>query len=117
VPALLSIHSFTPVMGGKQRPWHIGILWDNDPRIPLPLLEALRADRDLMVGDNQPYSARDPSGYTVENHAVAAGLPHVAVELRQDLITDMAGAARWAEILATALQPILARPELYRCLG
>ncbi len=86
VPAFVSIHSFTPVMDGKARPWHVGILWDSDARIPLPLLAALRSDPSLVVGDNEPYSAREPQGYTVRNHAVARGLPHVAIELRQDLI-------------------------------
>ena len=114
VPAVLSIHSFTPTMAGRARPWHVGILWDADPRIPMPLLRSLRGDADLVVGDNQPYSAREPAGYTVRHHAVARGLPHVAIELRQDLIADEAGAARWADRLAAALAPILARREIYQ---
>lgn len=114
VPAVLSIHSFTPSMGGTARPWHVGILWDDDPRIPVPLLEGLRADPALVVGDNEPYSAREPAGYTVRHHAVARGLPHVAIELRQNLVADEAGAARWAERLGLALAPILACPEIYR---
>ena len=76
-----------------------------------------RADPALVVGDNEPYSAREPQGYTVRHHAVSHGLPHVAIELRQDLIEDDAGAARWAEILAAALAPILARADLYRTGG
>jgi len=114
VPAVLSIHSFTPVFAGAARPWHVGVLWDRDPRLPVPLLAALRADPALVVGDNEPYSARMPAGYTVRHHAVARGLPHVAIELRQDLVGDDAGAARWAAILAAALAPSLARAELYR---
>jgi predicted N-formylglutamate amidohydrolase len=117
VPAFVSIHSFTPVMDGKARPWHAGILWDSDARIPLPLLAALRSDPSLVVGDNEPYSAREPPGYTVRHHAEARGLPHVAIELRQDLIGDDQGAARWAEILCAALAPILARADLYRAGG
>ena len=81
---------------------------------PCRCCESLRADPALVVGDNEPYSAREPAGYTVRHHAVARGLPHVAIELRQDLIADAAGAARWAERLAAALAPILARRELYR---
>jgi predicted N-formylglutamate amidohydrolase len=114
VPALLSIHSFTPVMNGLARPWQVGILWDKDPRLPVPLLAALRADPSLVVGDNEPYSAREPAGYTVRHHAVARGLPHMAIELRQDLVAAPEGAAFWAERLAAALLPILARRELYR---
>jgi predicted N-formylglutamate amidohydrolase len=114
VPALLSIHSFTPEMNGVARPWHIGILWDEDPRLPLPLLEALSAQPDLVVGDNQPYSAREPAGYTVRHHAERLGLPHVAIELRQDLIADAAGAARWAGRLHKVLAPLLGQRGLYQ---
>lgn len=114
VPALLSIHSFTPVMNGTARPWHVGILWHDDDRIPAPLIEALRAEPGLCVGDNQPYSTREPVCYTIRHHAERRGLPHVAIELRQDLVATAAGAAAWAARLAGVLAPILARPEIYR---
>ena len=80
----------------------------------MPLLEALRAEPALVVGDNQPYSAREPAGYTVRHHAERRGLAHVAVELRQDLVAEEAGAAEWAGRLAAALRPILARLEVHR---
>jgi predicted N-formylglutamate amidohydrolase len=79
----------------------------------VPLLGELRADPALVVGDNEPYSAREPVGYTVHHHAVARGLPHVAIELRQDLIADDKGALRWAEILANSLRPILRQRDIY----
>lgn len=113
VPALISVHSFTPVMQGFARPWHVGILWDDDPRIAASLLAALGAEAEIVVGDNLPYSAREPRGYTVSHHAHARGLPHVAIELRQDLIADPAGARAWAERLTRVLKPILAKPDLY----
>jgi predicted N-formylglutamate amidohydrolase len=108
-PTFLSIHSFTPVMDGAERPWHVGVLWDRDPRIAVPLLERLRARSELHVGDNLPYSGRHPSDYTVSRHAVSAGLRHVCIEVRQDLIDVPAGVARWAAILVECLQPILAK--------
>ena len=114
VPALLSIHSFTPVMNGVARPWQVGILWNRDERLPVPLLAALKADPALVVGDNEPYSAREPPGFTVHHHAESRGLPHVAIELRQDLVAEPPGAAAWAARLAAALAPILARCEIYR---
>jgi len=113
-PAVISMHSFTPRMKGFARPWHIGVLWDGEGRIAKPLLAALRAELDpAAVGDNEPYSAREPVGYTQRHHAFERGLPHVAIELRQDLIADGAGAAEWAERLARLLKPILATPGLY----
>jgi predicted N-formylglutamate amidohydrolase len=113
-PAILSIHSFTPVMNGVARPWHVGVLWERDPRIAVPLIAQLAGDPQRVVGDNEPYSAHDPAGYTMRRHALPAGLAHGLVEIRQDLIDTPAGAAAWAEILATALAPILEREDLYR---
>jgi len=113
-PAVLSIHSFTPVMNGFGRPWHIGILWDKDPRMPVPVLAALRREPGFVVGDNEPYSAREPAGYTVRTHAEKRGLPHLNVEIRQDLIATDAGASEWADRLARVLTPILEDPSLYQ---
>jgi predicted N-formylglutamate amidohydrolase len=110
VPCVVSIHSFTPQLnGGDKRPWHAGVLWDKDPRLALPLLNTLRPQRDIEVGDNEPYSARAPKGYTMEQHAVKHGLPHAVVEIRQDLIGDEKGQKSWAERLSRALKPLVAK--------
>jgi predicted N-formylglutamate amidohydrolase len=113
-PLVFSVHSFTPVMNGRARPWHVGVLWDKDPRVAVPLIAALAAaDPRRVVGDNEPYSAREPAGYTIRTHAEAAGLPHAAVEIRQDLIGTPDGTAAWGDALAEALAPILARTEIF----
>ena len=113
-PAIIAMHSFTPVLDGVERPWHVGMLWDRDPRIAKPLLAALGADPALCVGDNQPYSGRLPIPYSIPVHAVARGLPHVTVEIRQDLIDTHHGAEAWANRLAAALNGVLADPALHR---
>jgi predicted N-formylglutamate amidohydrolase len=97
-PAVIAIHSFTPVLDGVSRPWEFGILWDADPGIADILMRKL-ADSGFVVGDNEPYSGRAPQDFTVDNHAEAAGLPHAGIEVRQDLIADDAGVARIAGIL------------------
>jgi predicted N-formylglutamate amidohydrolase len=116
VPAFISIHSFTPrLTDGEHRPWHIGLMWDKDPRIPVPLLAALRAHtHGINVGDNQPYSGKHAADYTIDHHAEAAGLPHVSIETRQDLVDTEQGAEYWATILHHSLRDILADPGLYR---
>ncbi len=115
VPAFIAIHSFTPEMAGFSRPWQVGILWDKDPRIPLPLMQNLRAlPGNYNIGDNEPYSGKHPADYTIDHHAEAAGIPHVSIEIRQDLVDTEEGAERWAAILHEALDGILADPELYR---
>jgi predicted N-formylglutamate amidohydrolase len=112
-PALISMHSFTPVFRTAARPWHIGILWDTDPRMPAPLIESLGAIPDVVVGDNEPYSGRDPHDFTIDHHGEAEGLPHVSIEIRQDLIETEAGVQHWGSLLAGVLAPILDDPELY----
>jgi predicted N-formylglutamate amidohydrolase len=107
LPAFVSVHSFTPVFSRQKRPWHVGVLWDRDARIAIPLLERLRAVEGLMVGDNLPYSGRHPADYTVARHAESAGLPHVCLEVRQDQLETEAGVERWARIIAETLGPIL----------
>jgi predicted N-formylglutamate amidohydrolase len=110
VPAVISIHSFTPSIQGVPRPWQVGVLWDADQRISAPLLRALRENEKLIVGDNQPYSLRGPTDFTLPYHAVPRGLAHVLVEVRQDEITTTAGVSRFAEILDRALSPLWASP-------
>jgi predicted N-formylglutamate amidohydrolase len=112
VPALVSIHSFTPVWRGGIRAWHAGILWDQDPRLARPLIEALRSDEGLVVGDNEPYSgalAHD----TMFRHGTARGLAHALVEIRQDLIAEDAGVFVWADRLAAVLASLNARGEVH----
>jgi predicted N-formylglutamate amidohydrolase len=113
VPALIAIHSFTPHFAGRSRPWHVGVLWDQDGRIALPLLDRLRSEPGLVVGDNEPYSGRHSADYSIERHAESAGLAHVCIEIRQDELTNAAGIARWSEILYRALHDILADETLY----
>ncbi len=115
VPAMVSVHSFTPCIGNgaPARPWHVGVLSNRDTRMAVPVLAALRAFPDLVVGDNEPYSAREIN-FTLDTHAGAAGLPHVSFEIRQDLVADAAGCERWADLLAQVLRPVLANRALRR---
>jgi len=113
-PGIISMHSFTPVFKGDERPWHIGVLWNKDPRIPKPFIANLERDPDIAVGENKPYSGQDEYGYTIHNHAEANGFPHVLIEVRQDLIDTQHGAAAWSERVARALGPaLLDDPSIY----
>ncbi len=113
-PVLLSLHSFTPAMQGKIRPWHIGILWNRDSRLPVPLLARLGREAGLVIGDNEPYSGRDDHGYSIRRHAESAGLAHALIEIRQDLIAEAKERATWAALLERVLADVLGNPELYR---
>jgi predicted N-formylglutamate amidohydrolase len=96
---LVSLHSFTPVYAGIQRPWHIGTLYQRDTRLPPRLLRHLRAEADLVVGDNEPYAVSDDTDYTIPVHGERRGLINTGIEIRQDLIADQSGEHEWAERL------------------
>ncbi|MEO0385675.1 MAG: N-formylglutamate amidohydrolase [Pseudomonadota bacterium] len=110
-PVLFSVHSFTSIWRGHPRPWHAGVLWDKDPRLAVPLIEALQAEGDLIVGDNEPYRGELP-GDTMHRHGTCKGLPHALLEVRQDLIHDDAGVDAWAQRLTAMLATLVEQPSL-----
>lgn len=98
---LLSLHSFTPIMDDIPRPWDVGILhWRGRTDFAHALLAALKAEA-VTVGDNSPY-AMDATDYTVPFHAFPRNLRYAEIEIRQDLITNVAAQASWAELMARA---------------
>ena len=103
---VVAMHSFTPVFKRVARSIEVGILYNpnaRDTRLPRIMLDLLRAEGDLTVGDNQPYAITGSSDYTVPVHGEERGLPHVEIEIRQDLIADAAGQGAWAARLARLL--------------
>jgi predicted N-formylglutamate amidohydrolase len=112
-PLLFSVHTFTPSLGGEDRFWDAGVLWNRDPRLAVPLLTLLRRHPGLVIGDNEPYSGLKLS-YTLDLHAGTAGLPNCAIEVRQDHCENEADLARWITILGDALAAILAMPHMHR---
>ena len=113
IPAIVSMHSFTPAWKGQARPWHVGILWDADPRLSRDLIEALADDGGPPVGDNEPYDGA-LRGDTLFRHGTARGLAHTLVEVRQDLVATRELAERWADRLWSRLDPLLADPHLHK---
>ena len=108
-PVLVSIHSFTPRFKGRpMRPWHVGLLWDRDDRLLIPMLALLRAQPDLVVGDNEPYTGQ-LIGDCMWTHGTSRGLPHVLIEVRNDLIAEAPDQAAWADRLAPVIRQSVAR--------
>lgn len=104
-PVMFSIHSFTPVLNGVSRPWEIGVLWDAD-RPTAKVVIAGFEQAGYYVGDNEPYSGKAPMDFTIDHHAEGAGLRHVGIEIRQDLIDDEEGVERIATILHQIVQRV-----------
>jgi predicted N-formylglutamate amidohydrolase len=97
------MHSFTPVFRGEVRPMHAGVLYNRDRRLASILLELLRREGDLVIGDNAPYAVSDETDYTIPVHGERRALAHVEIEVRQDLIATAEGQADWAGRLTRLL--------------
>ncbi len=111
-PVVISVHSFTPAWKGVSRPWEIGILWDTDPRLAVPLMEALR-EAGFIVGDNEPYNGA-LRGDTLDEEVTRRGIAGLLIEVRQDLIADEATAMVMGDRLADVLAPVIAEPVLHQ---
>ena len=110
---LYSVHTFTPSMKGEDRPWHIGVLWNRDPRIAKPLIINLRKHPDnLIIGDNFPYSGSQ-FAYSLDVHAGATGLSHCAVEIRQDLANTEERVSYWVNLLSDTMSKIIKRSNIH----
>ena len=105
-PALVTVHSFTPVWYGRPRAVELGLLHDSDDR----LARCMRAATEptLRTEFNAPYTADDGVTHTLVRHALPRGLENVMIEVRNDLLSDKAGIARMADILAKTLTDALA---------
>lgn len=104
---LISLHSFTPQLSTRPeeaRPWEVGILYNQDDRaarIAIPLLEQV----GVRVGDQQPYSGKLLNA-TMNRHGEGTGTAYLGIEMRQDLIGDPAGVAKWCDVLAPVIGAI-----------
>jgi predicted N-formylglutamate amidohydrolase len=107
-PALISVHSFTPNFHGQQRPWQVGVLWDQDFGLSAAMLAQLTTATDWVVGDNEPYDIRGGVSFAISFHAVPLALPNIVLEVRSDQIDTPAKADSVARILVPAIEQALA---------
>ena len=97
---LIAVHSFTPVFEGMRRPWHIGLLFNRDPRLARILASLIGEDQSVDVSTNEPYAISDSTDFTIPEHGEKRGIPHVEIEIRQDLSESADGQSAWANRLA-----------------
>jgi len=112
-PLIISMHSFTHQMKGRKRPWHVGVLWDQDPRCKDALFDALNQKPEWVIGDNQPYDGA-LRGDTMYHHCSVDGLAHGLIEIRQDLIDTREKAENWADQCAPMLEAIANMPDMHK---
>jgi predicted N-formylglutamate amidohydrolase len=108
--AVVSIHSFTPRYNGVARPWHVGVISQDDRSLAEAMLASLRSETGLVVGDNEPYGPQDGVFHSVGRHGQARGLPCAMIEVRNDLLADATAQRQWAERLQRALLSALQPP-------
>ncbi len=108
-PALITIHSFTPIYHGRPRGVEIGILHDADSRLADAMLESAPAHTTHDVRRNAPYGPADGVTHTLREHALSAGLPNVMIEIRNDLIAAEAEQEAMAKMLAPWIAAALAQ--------
>ena len=107
--AIVAVHSFTPQLNGRPpRPWHIGILSNDDRRLSDPLLAELQNHTDVTTGDNVPYTGY-LEGDTMDKHALPQNLLHTLIEVRNDLIAEESGQIKWAERLAPLIKTAISK--------
>jgi len=109
LPALVTVHSFTPVWHGRPRVIELGIIHDADARLARALLAAAPQGLDARL--NEPYSAADEVTHTLALQATPMGLLNVMIELRNDLIATPEAQRGMAARLAPALIAALAAAE------
>ena len=104
---LISIHSFTPVFFGRQRPLEVGVLCDRERRFAEPLYQQLENKCGRLAALNEPYDMNRESDYTIPVHGEDRGLLCAEIEVRNNLISDSDGLAFWVETLAQAISSTL----------
>jgi predicted N-formylglutamate amidohydrolase len=111
-PIVIGVHSYTPIMQGAGRPWEVGLLWNRDPRLAMPILDFLRRDPQLTVGDNQPYSGKI-LGHSMDEHGGRHGYANMVIEVRQDLVSSQTDARAWGNLFADGLAQVTANANLF----
>lgn len=107
-PIFIALHSFTPVLNGESRSCQLGVLWDTD-RVTAEIFVHDLREAGFNVGDNEPYSGKAPHDFTIDHHAELIGLPHVGLEIRQDLIDDDRGVEEISAVLHRIISSLPAR--------
>lgn len=97
---VLSVHSFTPVLAGIERPWSAGVCYQRSRHWASKWIAALEARIADQIGNNQPYAIEREIDYTLPIHCEVQQIPCIMLEVRQDKIADSDGVQRWSELLA-----------------
>ena len=113
-PSLITIHTFTPTWFGAPRATELGVLHDADYQLAEAVLAAALKQTALRAEMNQPYAAMDGVTHTLREYAIPRGIENVMIEVRNDLVSDQASAARIGAMLASIFAESLNLPTTTR---
>jgi len=116
VPILVSIHSFTPIYLGESRPWHIGLLQRKDQRLSSIFAKEIKKNKKIVLGINQPYKLDLAGDFTIPFFSESYGLPHVLIEIRQDLLIKNKSINFWSNFISDILNKNYNNDKLNYCL-
>ena len=116
IPSLVSIHSFTPVYFGKKRKWHIGLLQRKDQRLSSIFAKEIKKNQKIVLGINEPYKLDLAGDFTVPYFSESHGLPHVLIEIRNDLLIKDKSINFWANLISNILSKNINNDKLNYCL-
>jgi predicted N-formylglutamate amidohydrolase len=105
-PFLLSIHSFTPEMEGKQRPFQAGVLYSAHRNLARRFSRLIRRENMTCVL-NRPYSGLKGFVYSVERHGRKYGIPYLELEINQSILGSSRSQARVAASLESAIRDLM----------
>jgi len=87
-PAIITLHSFTPVYFDEVRKVEIGLLHDEDDRLARSMMQEALRNTTLKTEFNAPYSPSDNVMHAVNKHAIKNGFLNVMVEIKNDLLSS-----------------------------
>jgi predicted N-formylglutamate amidohydrolase len=104
---LLSIHSFTPELDGRPRPFDVGVLFDDAHDELAERLALGVAAAGLSVRRNEPYSGLDGLIFSARMHGRRHGVRYLELEVNNGLLRHDGEARAVARRLVDAVARLL----------
>ncbi len=102
---LLSVHSFTPVLGEKKRSFDLGILFNRYEALAQEFGQRL-SHTGYRVRYNEPYSGYDGLIFSARNHGERQHLVYLEIEINNGLLLDRTSLAAMGHKLSHVLKDV-----------
>ena len=102
---LLSVHSFTPVLGEKKRSFDLGILFDRYEDLAREFGQGL-SQAGYRVRYNEPYSGYEGLIFSARSHGERHHLVYLEIEINNGLLLDRTNIAALGQKLSQVLTAV-----------